>query len=240
MNDTSPPQPAESHLAAPPAQEGILLSVIIPTFNEAGNITILVDSVLSILSSQRAEVLVVDDNSPDGTAEAVRSLSNQDHRVRLLSRPRKMGLASAVFFGADAAKGVYVCTMDADLSHDPEELPRMLALAEKGMDVVIGSRFIPGAAFVHQPPPRQLLSRAINASTRGLLRLKPTDVLTGYVLCKRSLITGMQTRYSGNGFKFLAELLATTPDLQVAEVPIRFHERRSGRSKASLHEAAQF
>lgn len=217
-----------------------LLSVVIPTYNERSNIARLVESITEVLSSVSLEVVVVDDNSPDGTSRVVRELAALDPRIRLVARLGKFGLASAVFTGAEAAKGEYVCSMDADLSHDPEELPQMLAMAKDGADVVIGSRFVPGSMFVGQPLARRFISGLLNGVTRLALRLKPKDVLTGYVLCRRELITGMPTRYSARGFKFLAELLATRPGLRVAEWPIRFRERRHGRSKVGVREMKEF
>jgi dolichol-phosphate mannosyltransferase len=217
-----------------------LLSVIIPTYNERKNIAPLVESVLDVLGDTASEVLVVDDNSPDGTALVVERLAACDPRVRLVARAGKLGLASAVFAGAEAAKGEYICSMDADFSHDPEELSRMLKMACNGADVVIGSRFVPGSLFVGQPFARRLISGLFNGATRLALRLKPKDVLTGYVLCKRELITTMPTRYSARGFKFLMELLATRPGLSAAEWPIRFRERRHGRSKVGVREVKEF
>ena len=128
-----------------------LLSVILPTYNERENVSVLVPRVLDILRNVPCEVIVVDDSSPDGTADTVREMGASDSRIRLLERPGKAGLASAVFAGAAEAQGRLVAVMDADLSHDPEVLPEMLARAEDGYDVVIGSRYVQGGAFAHQP-----------------------------------------------------------------------------------------
>ena len=135
-----------------------LISVVIPTRNERVTIVPLARSILGALDCTPSEVIVVDDNSPDGTAEEVAAFASTEPRVRLLSRDGKHGLASAVFHAAHAARGRFACILDADFSHDPAEIPGMLAKAQEGYDVVIGSRFVPGAANIGQPPPRRLAS----------------------------------------------------------------------------------
>jgi dolichol-phosphate mannosyltransferase len=214
----------------------IELSVVIPTYNELDNIRALIGQVLEILEGTEAEVIVVDDGSPDGTGQVVAEIGRTEGRVRLVARDGKQGLASAVFDGASAATGRYVAVMDADFSHDPEELPDMLAKAREGFDVVIGSRFVSGSGFVGQPVGRQLLSRALNLSVRLILQLRQHDVLTGFAMCRRDLITEMPTRYSASGFKWLTELLTTHRGLRVHELPIIFHNRRGGESKANVSE----
>ena len=116
-----------------------LLSVILPTYNERENLSVLVPRLLDVLRNVPCEVIVVDDASPDGTAAAVREMAASDARVRLVERPGKAGLASAVFAGAAEARGRFVAVMDADLSHDPQLLPGMLVLAEGGCEVVISA-----------------------------------------------------------------------------------------------------
>jgi dolichol-phosphate mannosyltransferase len=226
--------PATHHPPTP------LVSVVIPTYNEAENIVVLAPRVLAALARTPAEVLVVDDGSPDGTAEAVDALAAVDPRVRLVRRQRKAGLSGAVLAGAAQARGRYVAVMDADLSHDPEELPAMLARAQEGFDVVVGSRYVPGSAFLHQPLTRRVISRVMNQGARVALGLRTRDVLTGYALCTREALTGMPTRHSAGGFKWLVELLATRRELRVAEWPIVFRERQAGLSKATAREAFTF
>ena len=135
------------------------LSVVIPTYNERDNIERLVGQLLEVCGPTATEVVVVDDGSPDGTAEAVEAIAAGDARVRLISRAGKQGLSSAVYAGAEAARGQYVCVMDADFSHDPEEVPQMLALAQQGYAVVIGSRYVKGSAFIDQPLVRRAIDR---------------------------------------------------------------------------------
>ena len=214
-----------------------LLSVILPTYNERENVSVLVPRLLDILRDIPSEVIVVDDGSPDGTADAVREMAASGMSVRLVERPGKAGLASAVFAGADAARGRFTAIMDADLSHDPALLPGMLARAESGWDVVIGSRYVQGGSFADQPLARRLISRALNTGVRVMLMLPQRDVLTGYALCRRELLTTMPTRYSARGFKWLLEVLAVHRGLYVHESPIVFRNRYAGVSKADAREA---
>ena len=154
-----------------------------------------------------------------------------------MERPGKAGLASAVFAGAAQACGRFVAVLDADLSHDPEVLPEMLERAEDGCDVVIGSRYVRGGSFARQPLVRRLISRILNTGVRVMLMLPQHDVLTGYALCRRELLTQMPTRYSSRGFKWLLELLAVHRGLRVHESPIIFRNRYAGVSKADAREA---
>ncbi len=214
-----------------------LISVLLPTYNERENVAALAPAILDVLRSAPCEVIVVDDASPDGTAAAVRRMAAADPRVRLVERSGKRGLAGAVFAGAREARGRFVAVMDADRSHDPEELPDMLARAADGYDVVIGSRYVEGSAFLGQPFLRRLISRLLNAAARTLLLLPYNDVLTGYAVCRRELLAEPRTRYSSPGFKWLLELLSTRRGLSVYEWPIVFHDRQAGFSKASALEA---
>ncbi len=225
----------------PPAFTGSpQLSVVLPTYNEAGNVAALIDGIRSAMGGTSIEIIVIDDNSPDGTPGIVRELAAADPRVRLIERAGKQGLSSAVFAGAEVAEGSYVAVMDADLSHDPEELPDMLAKAIQGYDVIIGSRFVRGSANQGQPLVRRAMSVLLNTGARLVLQLRPNDVLTGYVLCRRELLTTMPTRYSAGGFKWLIELLATQRGIRVHEWPIRFRNREQGSSKANLQEVLTF
>jgi dolichol-phosphate mannosyltransferase len=217
-----------------------LLSVVLPTYNERDNLRSLVAAVLTATSGTPIEIIVVDDNSPDGTARLAADLGAADPRVRLIERAGKQGLASAVFAGVERAVGPFVCVMDADLSHDPEEIPGMLAKAEEGYDLVVGSRFVAGSMFLGQPLSRRAISWALNLGARALLRIPTHDVLTGYTLCRREVLATMPTRYSGSGFKWLLEVLATQRPLRVYEWPIVFRDRAAGSSKAGLGQAATF
>ncbi len=216
------------------------LSIVIPTYNERSSIQRLIRDVATVIGPTPVEIIVVDDASPDGTGDVVNETSVSDSRVRLVQRHHKAGLASAVFEGAAQASGEFICVMDGDLSHDPEEVPDMLAKAQQGYDVVVGSRYARGAAYLGQPWRRQAVSYAMNVGARLVLRLRTRDVLTGYAVVRRSVLMSTPTRYSAPGFKWLIEVLATNPRLRVYEWPIVFRERRAGESKAGVREAVTF
>ncbi|MDA0799910.1 MAG: polyprenol monophosphomannose synthase [Chloroflexi bacterium] len=218
----------------------VLLSVVVPTYNERDNIERLVRTLLEVCAPTPTEVIVVDDGSPDGTAEAVVSMSAADPRVRLITRAGKQGLSSAVYAGAEAASGKYVCVIDADFSHNPEEVPQMLARAQQGYAVVIGSRYVRGSAFIDQPFARRAISYVLNLAARALLQISARDALTGFAIVEREVLLATPTRYSAGGFKWLVELLATQRGLRVAEWPIIFRDRTAGSSKASAKEAISF
>lgn len=218
----------------------VLLSIVVPTYNERDNIERLARTLLEVCAPTPTEVIVVDDGSPDGTAEVVESMSVADPRVRLISRSGKQGLSSAVYAGAEVASGKYVCVMDADFSHDPEEVPQMLARAQQGYSVVIGSRYVRGSAFIDQPFARRAISYVLNLAARVLLQIRARDALTGFAIVERDVLLATPTRYSAGGFKWLVELLATQRGLRVAEWPIIFRDRTAGSSKASAKEAISF
>lgn len=219
-------------------QSHLQLSVVLPTYNERENVVLLITKILDVLRATPCEVIVVDDGSPDGTASTVRTMAGENPRLRLIERPGKSGLSGAVFAGAESARSGLVAVMDADMSHDPQELPDMLAKVAEGYDLVIGSRAVKGSAFLDQPLIRRGISLVLNVFARTLLFLPQRDVLSGYALCRRHVITEMPTRYSAQGFKWLLEVLATQPTLRVCEWPVVFHDRNAGTSKANAKEAA--
>ena len=229
------PERAPSTVGAGPP----VVSVILPTYNELDAIAPLIVSILDALSGTATEIIVVDDASPDGTGAVVQELAERDPRVRLLARPCKMGLAGAVFAGVEVALGEYLAAMDADSSHDPADLPAMLARAQDGYDLVIGSRYAPGGGIRGVSLRRRVTSRLINVTARILFRLPSSDVMTGYVVCRRHVLTDTPTHFSSEGFKFLFEVLATQPGLKVLEWPIIFQDRVQGNSKASAKEVLQ-
>jgi len=217
-----------------------LVSVILPTFNERGNLKDLIPLIFAVLKEYSCDVIVVDDASPDGTAEIVESLQPSYPFLKLIKRPGKNGLSSAVFEGCEASVAEWVVIMDSDFSHDPYEIPGMINKAMGGFDVIIGSRFTEGSAFINQPWMRLQISKIFNLSARLLFRLPYRDLLTGFVVCRRREITQMPTRYSASGFKWLLELLATQKNLKTYEWAVTFHERKSGNSKANLSEVLAF
>jgi len=208
--------------------------MVIPTYNEVDNLAEIVTRVRR--NVPEVDVLVVDDSSPDGTGALADQLAAEDPQVRVLHRAGKQGLGAAYIAGfrvaLDAGYDV-IGEMDADGSHQPEELPRLLAALD-GADLVIGSRWIPGGSVVNWPWHRMALSRAGNLYTRVLLGVGVRDATAGYRLFRRRTLEtiGLDT-VQALGYVFQAELVyrTLTSGLRVVEVPIEFVERVRGDSK---------
>lgn len=213
--------------------------VIIPTFNEIENI----ESVLGLVMDQEGglDVLVVDDGSPDGTAEAVASMCDQyPGRIQLLRRAGKQGLGTAYVLGFRHALQhgyTFVCEMDADLSHNPHDLPRLIAPARQGeADLVIGSRYIGGVRVIDWPLSRLLLSYGAGIYTRAITGLPVRDVTAGFVCYHRRVLHALDlSRVKSNGYSFQVEMKyrAWRNGFRLKEVPIVFTERTEGQSKMS-------
>jgi len=184
-------------------------------------------------------LLVVDDNSPDGTGAIADALVNTHRgRVNVMHRTGTRGLGRSYVDGLKWAiqqQVDVICQMDADLSHDPAQLPRLIAAVDQG-DVVIGSRYVPGGEIVNWPLRRKLLSRFANIYVRTVTRLSARDCTSGYRCWRRETLASMPLdRFISDGYSFLVEMLyvATRSGGRVAEVPITFVERRLGESKLS-------
>ncbi|MEX2115986.1 MAG: polyprenol monophosphomannose synthase [Bacteroidota bacterium] len=218
--------------------------VVIPTYNESDNIPELVPRILNL--GKHFEVLVVDDNSPDGTANLVKLLQRSDSRVHLIERESKMGLGTAYVAGfqyALARDFDFIFEMDADFSHDPNELPKLLQQAEN-YDLVIGSRYISGVNVVNWPMRRLLLSFFANVYTRYITGMPVRDATGGYKCYRRAVLEAIDlSLIHSNGYAFQIEMnyLAWTKGFRVCEIPIVFVDRRVGVSKMSkgiVYEAA--
>lgn len=213
--------------------------VIIPTYNERDNIPRLIAEIRS--RTPGVSILVVDDNSPDGTGAVVERLATNDDRLYLLTRPKKEGLGrayQAAFSWALQKNFDPICTMDADLSHDPRHLPELLRGTETAA-VSLGSRYIPGGQIVGWSWDRYALSWGANFITRLLLHLKPRDVTAGYKCYRREFLAQLPlNELVSAGYAFQVEMIlaARDADVLVIETPITFHDRTIGRSKVSRHE----
>jgi dolichol-phosphate mannosyltransferase len=208
--------------------------VIIPTYNEAGNIERIVSRVRATVPE--ADVLVADDNSPDGTGKLADELADGDSRVHVLHRKGKEGLGAAYLagfsWGMERGYGVLV-EMDADGSHQPEELPRLLT-ALKGADLVIGSRWVPGGRVVNWPKRREYLSRGASTYSRLLLGLSVRDVTAGFRAFRADTLEALGlSAVTSQGYCFQVDLTRRVAALgrHVVEVPITFVEREIGDSK---------
>jgi dolichol-phosphate mannosyltransferase len=215
--------------------------VVIATYNERENIGPLVTEVLEYAPGSK--VLVVDDNSPDGTGEEVRRMALADGRVKLLERPAKLGLGTAYLAGfREAVAGGFdrMLTMDADFSHHPQHLPAILdRAAQPGVDVVIGSRYVPGGGVVGWPFHRRVLSLCANTFARLVLGLKPHDCTGAYRCYSRRVVEALeQGSVVSHGYSSLLELVwrCQHAGFVIAEVPITFADREFGESKVSRSE----
>lgn len=216
------------------------LTVIVPTYNEAENLPNLVSALFS-LPLPDLKLLVVDDNSPDGTGRIADELAQKyPGRVSVFHRTGKLGLRTAYLEGfqkAIASGAEAVAQMDADFSHDPAKLVEMVAALEQ-VDVVLGSRYVPGGSVDKQWPLwRKWLSAFGNFYARTILGLPLRDITTGYRLWRRETILGMPLeRIQANGYIFLVEMayMAYSLDYRFAQVPIYFADRRWGKSKMSF------
>ncbi|MFG2756521.1 polyprenol monophosphomannose synthase [Streptomyces wuyuanensis] len=210
--------------------------VIIPTYNEAENIEPIVSRVRAAVP--HADILVADDNSPDGTGKIADELSAEDDQVHVLHRKGKEGLGAAYLagfrWGIDNGYGVLV-EMDADGSHQPEELPRLLT-ALKGADLVLGSRWVPGGRVVNWPRSREILSRGGSTYSRLLLGVPIRDVTGGFRAFRKETLEGLGLDdVASQGYCFQVDLArrAVEAGFHVVEVPITFVERELGDSKMS-------
>jgi dolichol-phosphate mannosyltransferase len=209
--------------------------LVVPTYNEAGSLPALLEQVLAF----PLHVLVVDDNSADGTAAAVRTHPLFNRRVFLLARPAKLGLGSAYrdgFRWALARDYTAVLEMDADLSHDPQDVPRLLAALEAGADIAIGSRYLDGVSVVNWPLHRLALSKGAGLYTHVVTGLDLTDPTSGFKAIRREVLEALDwndINAEGYGFQIALHYFADRAGFRLDEIPIVFTERRSGQSKLS-------
>jgi dolichol-phosphate mannosyltransferase len=213
---------------------GIELSVIVPTFNERDNVREVVKRLAACLGQTAWEVIFVDDDSPDGTAELVRAIGRNDHRVRCLQRLGRRGLSSACIEGMLASSAPYLAVMDADLQHDETLLARMLTLLQHDdtLDVVVGSRYVDGGSVGQWDHARADYSRFATRLSRFVLKSDVRDPLSGFFMIRRRIVDETAKRLSGIGFKVLLDLLASSRrPLRVIELPYTFRPRQAGESK---------
>jgi glycosyltransferase involved in cell wall biosynthesis len=210
--------------------------VIVPTYNEADNIARLVGMILQ--QDAPLHVVVVDDNSPDGTGQVADRLATADARVSVIHRAGKLGLGTAYIAGFRQAltQGYgYAITMDADFSHSPNYLPGLLRLAASH-DLTIGSRYVPGGGTEGWPLVRRLLSRGANAFARAMLSLHAHDCTAGFRCYRRAVLENieLETIFS-SGYSFLVEMVTRCErrGYRVGELPIIFRDREAGASKVS-------
>lgn len=223
-------------LAGPGARAQEKLALVIPTLREAENIHGLLRHVSSVLDPLGVpyEILVVDDDSRDGTEEIVSAFSREDARVRLLVRKGERGLSGAVLYGWRHTDASILGVMDADLQHPPELLPKLLSAVMAGNDLVIGSRYTTGGHLDDWNLVRKLLSAAAVWATWPIQRkgIRAKDPMSGFFMVRRECVEGIQ--FQSSGFKLLLEVLVRGRIHSVAEVPFAFGLRFQGASKANF------
>jgi dolichol-phosphate mannosyltransferase len=216
--------------------------LVVPTYNEAENLEALIEAARRVLEHAAPEgfvILVVDDGSPDGTGELADRLAAQHATVRVLHRPGKTGLGPAYLAGfatAIAGGAGYVMEMDADFSHDPADLARLLAAARDGADLVLGSRYVAGGGVTDWGALRRLVSRAGSLYARWMLGVPVRDLTGGFKCFRRATLEAIEfptVRSQGYAFQIELTYRAARSGFEVVELPIVFRERRVGRSKMS-------
>ena len=214
------------------------LSMIVPTYNERERIAELVRAVLDACQAHgvAVEMVIVDDNSPDGTGAVADDLA-RTLPVRVVHRSGKLGLGTAVVAGFEVASAAVVGVMDADFSHPPALVPRLLAVLDRtGADIVIGSRYIPGGSTPNWPFWRRALSRSACMAARPLSPVR--DAASGFFLIRKEVTRNVAIQ--AGGFKICLELLLRAWPRRLVEVPYRFEDREQGHSKMSYREAAGY
>jgi dolichol-phosphate mannosyltransferase len=235
-------QPQAKH---PRSQDQALipeLSVVIPTFKERGNIEILVQRLNAALSGIAWEAIFVDDDSPDGTADAVKRIAGEDSRVRCLRRVSRRGLAGACIEGMLSSSALYVAVMDADLQHDEKLLPRMFAVLNNGEgDMVVGSRYVAGGSSAVLSRSRGAISRAATSLARRLTGVELSDPMSGFFMMRRDRFDPLAPSLSTQGFKILLDIVITAKgSLRIVEEPYVFAARSHGESKLDAQVGLDF
>src|SRR5689334_17079057 len=203
------------------------LTVVVPTFNERHNVIALIDLLSAALKGISYEVIFVDDDSPDGTADVLRDVSLRNPLVRVVHRIRRRGLASACLEGMLASSAPYIAVMDADLQHDERLLPEMLRhIKSENLDIVVGSRNVEGGSMGKFTEGRVRLSMIGRRFSRAVCNCDIQDPMSGFFLLRRSFLMEVVHRVSAIGFKILVDLLASSErPVRLKEIPYHFRDR---------------
>ncbi len=231
----TPETPSQSHAASEPnpAEIDIELCLVVPTYNEAANVDEVIRRVRQALAGVNWEIIFVDDDSPDGTADRVRVIARQDRRVRCIQRLGRRGLSGACVEGLLATAAPYLAVMDADLQHDETCLPRMIQLLRTGtVDLVVGSRYMTGGGVGEWNATRSSMSRLATRLSRLVNNQDVSDPMSGFFMMRREVLDASARSLMTLGFKILLDLMATSPGrLRIAEVPYTLRLRSAGESK---------
>lgn len=211
--------------------------VIVPTYNEKDNIATVINKLTAL--NLDLHILVIDDNSPDGTGDIVKNLQKKNEHIFMIERSGKLGLGTAYVRGFHWAleRGYkYILEMDADLSHNPNDVPRLIKACKKGADLTIGSRYSEGVNVVNWPIKRLLLSYGANKYTRIVTRMPVKDTTAGFKCFHRDVLEAIdlsKVKSSGYSFQIEMNFRAWKKGFKITEVPIIFIERSEGHSKMS-------
>jgi len=219
-----------------------MISIILPTYNERDNIIPLMDSIDRTLHDKKInpyEIIVVDDNSPDGTSEEVKKYSKKNKKIRLITRKKERGLGSAIKTGIDESKGDYIVIMDTDFSHPPEFLKELInTINGSNLDVVIASRYVKGGEM-NAERYKFLLSKALNCTLKIILNIKIKDLTGGYFIIKKSLLNkvNLDNIFKGYGDYFFRLFYKLKKEkYSFREIPFRYERRKYGKSKTKILE----
>jgi len=219
------------------------ISIVIPTYNEIDNIQILISNIQRVLEeiNPNYEILVVDDNSPDGTGELVKQITKNNEKTKLIQRSQRNGLGDAYKTGFQHTTGDIIFEMDADLSHDPTDIPKFLK-ALRTRDVVVGSRYVKGGGNYNRRKSRIIISRVANILASFFFNLHHSDCTSGYRAYKRKVIDTIIPYVNCQKYTFQVEMLekANNFKFSIGEVPIMFRDREKGKSKFNLGEINEF
>ena len=221
----------------------IKLSIIIPTYNEVENLPILLEKLNNLLKDLSHEIIVVDDNSPDRTWQVAQSLNKKNNNLHVIRRMNDKGLGSAVVTGMATSRGEYLLVMDADLQHDENIIPEMLAALDTGVldlnkknikyDIAIGSRLVGVGGYGEFSFIRKLMSKVATFITQILIRLPVKDPMSGFFIITRKLYEEKIEKINPLGFKILMEFLGHSPEANILEIPYTFKNRIHGQTKLS-------
>jgi len=216
------------------------ISIIIPTYNEKENIKKLCLTILNIFKKDNlsGEIIVVDDNSPDGTGKILDELKIRYKNIKPLHRKCKKGLASAVIEGFNISKGDILGVMDADFSHPPEKISDLIKAIEEGYEISIGSRYVPGGKTMGWPVYRKIISWGATLISKILFNVPAKDPMSGYIFFNREILKGI--KLNPKGFKINLEILVKTKSKKIKEIPIVFKNRKIGKSKLNLKEIKNY
>ncbi|MFH1618440.1 MAG: glycosyltransferase, partial [bacterium] len=221
-------------------EKTVELSLVIPTFDEKDNIPVLIGQVRAALVGIPYEIIVADDDSPDGTWQVAEACAKHAPEVRVLRRMHSRGLSGAVVDGFNIARGRFLGVMDADLSHDPKILPLMLEAVRNGADFAVGSRRVAGGGADKWPWFRRLYSNVGTLFAKAFLNVPMADPMSGYFMTRRELFEEVRPGLNPKGYKILMELVVRSGTISIREIPFIFRDRKQGQSKLTSRVAGKY